>query len=99
MPGRHELDSMFYPRAVSVVGASASPAGWGGTDFVSRLRKAGFPGGIYPVNLRATEIQDLKAYPDVKSIPEPVDLVIIAVPAPGVPEVLEDYYAGGMEMK
>ena len=95
MPRKHDLHSMFYPNSVAVVGASASPLGWGGTSFVARLRELGFPGNIYPVNPRATEIQGLRAYPDIKSIPEHVDLVIIAIPAPGVPEVLEDCITAG----
>lgn len=95
MPARHELHSMFYPGSVAVVGASASPAGWGGTNYVSQLIDVGFSGNIYPVNPRATKIQGLKAYPAVSSIPEHVDLVIVAIPAPGVPEVLEDCIAAG----
>jgi acyl-CoA synthetase (NDP forming) len=97
MMGGHELDTMFYPGSVAVVGASANPQGWGGTAFVSRLRKVGFSGGIYPVNPKATEIHGLKAYPDVKSIPEHVDLVIVAVPAPRVPGVLEDCIDAGVK--
>ena len=97
MAGRHELDTMFYPRSVAVVGASANPAGWGGTGFVSRLRKLEFPGAIYPVNPKATEIQGLKAYPNVQSLPEAVDFVIVAVPAPNVPGVLEDCIAAGVK--
>ncbi len=97
MSGRRELDSMFYPRSVAVVGVSANPQGWGGHSFITQLRKVGFPGGIYPVNPKATEIQGIKAYPSVKSIPEPVDLVIVSVPAPRVPEVLEDCIAAGVK--
>ena len=95
MPERNELDSMFYPKSVAVVGVSANPIRWGGTSFLERLQKAGFPGNIYPVNPRASEIRGLKAYPSVKSIPEHVDLVIVAVPAPRVPEVLEDCVIAG----
>ncbi|MFC1864384.1 acetate--CoA ligase family protein [Chloroflexota bacterium] len=97
MLGKHELDSMFYPRSVAVVGASGNSAGFGGVRFVSRLHKAGFPGGIYPVNPRVIKVNGLKAYPDVKSIPEPVDLVIVAVPAISVPEVLEDCISAGVK--
>ena len=97
MPGRHELDTMFYPKSVAVVGVSVNPSRFGGAGFVSRLRKVGFPGGIYPVNPNVTEAQGLKTYPDVKSIPETVDLVIVAVPAPRVPEVLEDCIAAGVK--
>jgi acyl-CoA synthetase (NDP forming) len=95
MPERHELDSMFNPKSVAVVGASANPVGWGGTNYLRRLRDLGFKGDIYPVNPKATEIQGLKAYPDVRSIPGHVDFVIIAIPAERVPEVLEDCAAAG----
>jgi len=97
MSGKHDLDTMFYPESVAVVGASANPTGLGGTDLLSRLRNTGFPGGIYPINPKVTEIQGLKAYPDVKSVPASVDLVIIAIPASGVPEVLEDCIAAGVK--
>jgi len=97
MPDRHELDTMFYPGSVAVVGASSRPDGGSGARYVSRLHERGFAGGIYPVNPGATEIHGLKAYPDVKSLPELVDLVIVAVPAPRVPEVLEDCIATGVK--
>ncbi|HEY31975.1 MAG TPA: hypothetical protein G4O10_02575 [Dehalococcoidia bacterium] len=96
MPEQHELDTMFYPRSVAVVGASANPASWGGTNFLSRLQKLGFSGELYPVNPRDTEILGLKAYPSVKSIPNPPELVIIAIPASVVPQVLKDCVATGV---
>jgi len=88
---------MFYPRSVAIVGASAKPDGSSGANYLSRLNERSFPGGIYPVNPNAAEIQGLKSYPDVKSLPELVDLAIIAVPAPRVPEVLEDCIATGVK--
>jgi len=97
MSGRNELDTMFYPKSVAVVGASSNPTGWGGTHFLTGLRDVGFSGNLYPVNPKATEIQGMKAYPDVKSIPEVVDFVIVGVPAPRVPEVLEDCIAAGVK--
>jgi len=97
VPHGQELDSMFYPKSVAVVGASANPVGWGGTGFLRRLKEVGFPGNLYPVNPNATEVQGLKAYPDVSSIPRHVDLVIIAIPAPGVPDVLEDCIVAGVK--
>ena len=95
MSGGHELDSMFYPKAVAVVGASPNPGGWGGTSFLTRLIQLKFPGNLYPVNPKATEIQGLKAYPNVSSIPEQVDFVIVAVPAAVVPGVLENCVTAG----
>ena len=97
MTERHQLDSMFNPKSVAVVGASANPRGWGGAGFLGRLNRLGFEGELYPVNPKATEVNGLRAYPDVRSLPEPPDLVIVAIPAPGVPQVLEDCIATGVK--
>lgn len=91
----HELEKMFSPKSVAVVGASAKPQGWGGTSFVAQLQQVGFSGKLYPINTKAEDVLGLKAYSNVQSIPGPVDLVIIAIPAPGVPGVLEDCIAAG----
>jgi acyl-CoA synthetase (NDP forming) len=93
----HELDTMFFPRSVAVVGASPNPKAWGGTGFLVRLRDLEFPGNIYPVHPKATEILGFKTYPKVSSIPEPVDFVIVAISAPGVPQVLEDCITAGVK--
>ena len=89
------LEVAFHPRVVAMVGMSASAKSGdtqalGGTSFITSYEQLGFQGRIYPVNPKATEILGYKAYPDVSSIPEPVDLVIISVPATAVPGVLED---------
>jgi predicted CoA-binding protein len=94
---KHELYTMFFPRSIAVVGASPNPKGWGGTNFVLRLRDLEFPGKIYPVNPKATEILGFKTYPKVSSIPEPVDLVIVAIAAQRVPQVLEDCITAGVK--
>jgi acyl-CoA synthetase (NDP forming) len=86
----YELDTMFHPKSVAIVGASSNPLAWGGTSFLKRLIKLGFDGSLYPVNPNDTEIQGLKAYPDIRSLPETPDFVIIAIPAAAVPQVLED---------
>jgi acyl-CoA synthetase (NDP forming) len=87
---------MFYPKSIALVGASPNPQGWGGTSFLLRLMNIGFPGTIYPIHPKATEVLGLKAYPNLQSIPEPIDLVIIAISAPGVPAVLEDCIKAGI---
>jgi len=97
MQDRHELDSMFYPKSVAIVGASPNPGGFGGTFFLTRIIDSGFSGAIYPVNSKAPEVQGFKAYPDMKSLPEPVDFVIIATPAGTVPQILEDCITAGVK--
>ena len=97
MSESHTLHTMFYPKSIALVGASPNPQGWGGTSFLLRLMNIGFPGTIYPVHPKATEIFGLKAYPNLTAIPEPVDFVIVAVSAPRVPGVLEDCVAAGLK--
>ncbi len=74
---------------------SGHPPGYTGLTFLHLLKQAGFEGRIYPVNPRASMIEGLKAYPSVTAIPEPLDLVIVAVPVASVPQVLEDCVAAG----
>jgi len=93
-----ELETIFCPKVVAVVGVSSNArrgAPWSpaGSSFINDLEQLDFPGRIYPVNPKATEILGYKAYPTVASIPEPIDLVITAVPAQALPDVLEDCIA------
>ena len=92
------LEAAFHPKVVAIVGVSADAKrdqtqDFGGARFISSFEQLGFQGHIYPVNPKATEIMGLKTYPKVSSIPEPVDLVIVSVPAQALPEVLEDCIA------
>ena len=61
--------------------------------FVRSYEQLGFKGKIYLVNPRATEILGYPTYPTLSAIPEPIDLVLIAVPAQVLPRVLEDCIA------
>jgi len=95
-----ELERAFHPNSIAIVGASSAPAAqdqqWGGgNQFIRYLQDLSFAGRIYPVNPKATTIRGLQAYPSVSAIPEPVDLVIITVPAPIAPLVLEDCIHAG----
>ena len=85
-----EFEIAFKPTTIAVVGAQRDPPPWG--DFVANLQNAGYRGRVYPVNPKVGdgEIRGLKAYPDLASVPEPIDLVIVTVPAAAVPLVLED---------
>ena len=95
MPEKQDLSSMFNPKSVALVGASHKEGDWGANTFIPHLLRVGFPGQLYPINPKATEIHGLKSYPSLKDLPGPVDLVIVAVPAHAVPSVLEDCVAKG----
>ncbi len=81
------LEKFFNPKAVAVIGAAREP-GKVGHDVVKNLLDFRFPGKIFPVNPKAQEILGLKAFPSVLDIPEKVDLGVIAVRAPLVPQVI-----------
>jgi acetate---CoA ligase (ADP-forming) len=76
--GAAQLQRLFNPNSIAVVGASASFEK-AGSQLVHALR--GFSGDIYPINPTAVEIQGLKAYPSLASLPRAPDLVAMAVPA------------------
>lgn len=86
---RASLDALFNPRAIALYGASSDPTKIGGRplDF---LKNSGYEGPLYPINPKSGCIQGLPAFPTVSAAPGPVDLAIVAVPAPGVLEALED---------
>ncbi|MDR7387982.1 MAG: CoA-binding protein, partial [Armatimonadota bacterium] len=67
-PAPQGLDAFFAPRGVAVVGASAEPGG-PGHQIVAQLQRTHYPGGIYPVNPRATEVLGLPCYPSVLQVP------------------------------
>lgn len=77
----------FTPRSVAVIGASSNPKKMGYAVLHNLLH---FPGQIYPVNNKRTEVQGLKAYPTVTAIPNPIDLAVITVPAAHVPRVMQE---------
>ena len=87
-----EFEAIFYPKSVAVIGASTETTKFG-TVFLDSLVQFGFKGKIYPVNPQAKEILGLKTYPNVKDIPDPVDLAFITIPVSAVPKVLEDCIA------
>ncbi len=85
---RHPLDPLFQPRSVAVVGASATP-GSVGSILVRNLLGNPFGGVVYPVNPKRHAVHGVRCYPDLSAVPEPVDLAVIATPAAGVPELVE----------
>lgn len=82
------LDAVFNPRSVAVVGASNDPMKWGGMITVSIL-SGDYPGPVYRVNPRGGEVLGEQAYGTLDELPETPDLVLVAVPAPGVRDVIE----------
>ena len=91
---RAALDVMTHAKSIAVVGAARARRG-GFPGMFGCLRNFGYPGRLYPINPKVEEISGIKTYPSLISLPERVDLVIISVPAPFVPDALRDCVASG----
>ncbi|HNB40824.1 MAG TPA: acetate--CoA ligase family protein, partial [Anaerolineales bacterium] len=87
--GRQPLDSIFAPKSVAVVGATET-VGSVGRTIVWNLMSSSFSGTIYPVNPKRPSVLGIKAYPDLKSIPEKLDLIVVVTPAPTVPDIIKE---------
>ena len=81
-----DLEYIFHPRSIAVVGAS--PNSNATEMFLVPLIKLGYRGRIYPVYPKASEVLGLKAYPSLMDIPDSVDLVTCAIKASSTPELI-----------
>ena len=91
------LNVAFDPKSIAVIGASsddnAERKSW-----VGRLQEFGYTGKIYPINLKATMVLGLKAYPSVTAVPDPIDYAIISIKSSLVPMALRDCIAKGIKV-
>ncbi len=83
------LSRLFHPESVAVIGAGRAPGGVG-HRILRNLLDAGFPGPVYPINPHADRLLGLPVHANVRDVPGPVDLAVIATPAPTVLEVAQD---------
>jgi len=82
------LEPFFNPASVAVIGASRD-SGKPGRAILKNM-VGHYKGKLYPVNPKVAEIDGLKCYKSVLEIPGTVELAVISVPAPMVPQVLEE---------
>ncbi len=91
---KKKVAALTAPRNAVLVGASDRPGSWAARVW-HNLRRYEFPGPIYLINPRRTEIWNTPCYPDFKSLPEPPDHMVVLVPAAGVIETLRSGAAAG----
>ena len=92
---RHPLNHIFSPKVIAVIGATESMGSVGRTVF-QNLGRGGFEGVVYPVNPKRASVLCVKAYPNIASVPEKVDLAVICTPATAVPSVIRDCAKAGV---
>jgi len=93
---RRDLDVFFKPRSVAAIGAT-DRAGHVGRTVLWNLISSPFGGTVYPVNQKKSSVLGIKAYPDVKSLPEAPELAVIMTPAETVPGVVEECAQAGVK--
>lgn len=86
---RASLHPVLSPASVAVVGAGHRPGGVGHETLLA-LREYGYAGRLYAVNRTGADVGGVAGYRDVRDLPAPVDLLVIAVPADQVTTVLAD---------
>jgi acetyltransferase len=89
------IEAMLRPASVAIVGASGTP-GSIGEVLARNVRDGGFRGPVWLVNPRHASIGGVATVPDVRSLPQPVDLVVVATPARTVPDVIEQCGSRGV---
>ncbi|MET1074253.1 MAG: acetate--CoA ligase family protein [Umezawaea sp.] len=83
------MNRIMRPAAIAVIGASAEE-GKIGNSVMKNLVDGGYAGDIHPINPKATEILDRKAFKSIADVPGDVDVAIFAIPAGFVPQALEE---------
>ena len=83
------LDKMFRPRSIAIIGASDKPKSVG-SSVMKNLLGAGFAGPVFPVNPTVAAVHGLAAFPDVASLPSVPDIAVIATPPHVVPSIIAE---------
>jgi acyl-CoA synthetase (NDP forming) len=88
------MDFFFEPKGVAVIGAT--PDRFGGGRHILNNLLLGYDGPVYPINPKYETIFEKKCYPSILEVPDPIDLVLIFIPAQAVPAVLKQCVSRGV---
>jgi acetyltransferase len=91
----HDLDRIFDPRDIAIIGASDAPDNVGAA-VLRNLARAGFRGSLHPVHPRHTSVLGRPSYPRVAALPRPADLAVICTPAATVPGIVTECGEAGV---
>src|ERR1039458_6726214 len=93
---RDSLRAIFAPRSVAVIGATEKEGSVGRTVLWNLISNP-FGGTVYPINAQHSQVLGIKAYPNVASVPQPIDLAVIVTPAPTVPGIVGECVMAGVK--
>jgi acetate---CoA ligase (ADP-forming) len=92
-----ELERIFHPRGVAIIGASNRPGNLGGFFLGGFLQQGYARDRLYAVHPKEKEVAGVAAYPAVQAIPHNVDLALIFSPRDSVKGVVADCVAKGVK--
>src|SRR5262245_1826036 len=93
----HPLDPLFAPRSVAVLGASRNPAKLG-FKLLQNVKARGYAGPVHVVNPAATPILECPTVPAIDALPAGIDLALVSLPAPAVPDAVVGLAARGVRV-
>ncbi len=96
MPSNRSLAPFFSPRGIAVIGASQNPnkLGYG---LARNLVQSNYQGKVFFVNPKGGTLFGSEIYVDVGHVPDPLDLAVILIPAPSVPQALRECGQRGLK--
>ena len=94
-PPFKDLVPLVRPRSIALVGATPIESNKLGSWTLSNLLKHDVPADLYLVNPRYDSLEGRTCYPDLKSLPEPPELVLVLVPAAAAIDILRQAEALG----
>lgn len=90
------LSKIFRPKRIALIGVSNNPDSVAGIA-LKNLVGGGFQGVVYPINPKYEAVMGITCYPDVKSVPNPPDLAVIATSAHRVPGLIKECGEAGIQ--
>jgi acetyltransferase len=93
---RQQLDAIFSPKTVAVIGATETPGSVGRTVLWNLVSNP-FGGTVFPVNPKRPGVLGIKAYPTIAAVPAKVDLAVITTPAGVVPGLVQECADAGVK--
>lgn len=92
----NRLENLLNPKSIAIVGASNHPGRIGGMP-IELLKTFGYQGKIYPINPKYEEVFGIPCWPDIESVKQEVDLVVLAIGAKDVLPMLKRCHAQGVK--
>jgi len=91
----HNLDNIFKPRRIAVLGISVNPQSVSGR-ILSNIVTGGFNGVVYLVNPTLEAVMGIQCYPDVRSLPKKPDLAVVCSETEAVPDYIRQCGEAGI---